>query len=168
MLQPPDLLPKFLASGSYKLCPAECFGGMKLHQGRISHHSPSCGRNKGGTALLLPHRSPSRLCVCLPSSAGFQSHWKQSCVFIQELFSGTNPAMGALQSHFRSFMDNKDSLFDIPRGKVQVSQRGSCCWMFIFMIPVDNLKGHPGTTQVLLFLPNWWNFFHKTNILGTR
>lgn len=124
MLQPPDLTRKFLASGSYKLCPAECFGGMKLHQGRISHHSPSCGRDKGGTALLLPHRSPCRPCVCLPSSAGFQSHWKQSCVFIQELFSGTNPAMGALQSHSRSSWKIRIPCLTFPEVKFRSHREG--------------------------------------------
>lgn len=64
-------------------------------------------------------------------------------------------------------MENKDSLFDIPRGKVQHSQTESYCWMLVFVIPVDNLKCHHSATPVLPFLPNWWNFFSMANILGT-
>ena len=46
-------------------------------------------------------------------------------------------------------MENKGSRFDVLRGKVHCSQRESCCWMLIFMIPVDNLKGHPSATPFI-------------------
>lgn len=36
-----------------------------------------------------------------------------------------------------------------PKGKVQCSQRRSCCWMLILMIPADNLKGHPSATPFM-------------------
>jgi len=50
--------------------------------------------------------------------------------------SGTYPTIGALQSNSRCSMQNKGSLSDVPRGKVQYSQRGFCCRVLVFTISV--------------------------------